>query len=161
VRAASGGQTLLFIQLIDFLAIRRRPPRDAYLARHLAITARTARRAGLAARGAADEAAVRAALARCPRRAAAILDAARARGSRRSATASASPTPTCRTSPRCRRCCPGCSPPPPARAAAAGFDGVELHFAHAYTMASFLSALNTRTDGYGGIAPGGCGCRAR
>jgi 2,4-dienoyl-CoA reductase-like NADH-dependent reductase (Old Yellow Enzyme family) len=36
------------------------------------------------------------------------------------------------------------------RAMAAGFDGVELHFAHAYTMASFLSALNTRTDGYGG-----------
>ncbi len=33
---------------------------------------------------------------------------------------------------------------------AAGFDGVELHFAHAYTMASFLSALNTREDGYGG-----------
>src|SRR5256885_168724 len=32
----------------------------------------------------------------------------------------------------------------------AGFDGVELHFAHAYTMASFLSALNTRDDGYGG-----------
>ena len=36
------------------------------------------------------------------------------------------------------------------RALAAGFDGVELHYAHAYTMASFLSALNTRTDGYGG-----------
>jgi len=36
------------------------------------------------------------------------------------------------------------------RAHAAGFDGVELHFAHAYTMASFLSALNTRDDGYGG-----------
>src|SRR5206468_1106300 len=36
------------------------------------------------------------------------------------------------------------------RAEAAGFDGVELHYAHAYTMASFLSALNTRTDGYGG-----------
>jgi 2,4-dienoyl-CoA reductase-like NADH-dependent reductase (Old Yellow Enzyme family) len=27
---------------------------------------------------------------------------------------------------------------------------VELHYAHAYTMASFLSALNTRADGYGG-----------
>jgi 2,4-dienoyl-CoA reductase-like NADH-dependent reductase (Old Yellow Enzyme family) len=35
-------------------------------------------------------------------------------------------------------------------ARAAGFDGVELHYAHAYTMASFLSALNTRPDGYGG-----------
>jgi len=36
-----------------------------------------------------------------------------------------------------------------ARAEAAGFDGVELHYAHAYTMASFLSAANTRDDGYG------------
>ena len=32
----------------------------------------------------------------------------------------------------------------------AGFDGVELHYAHAYTMASFLSRTNTRDDGYGG-----------
>jgi 2,4-dienoyl-CoA reductase-like NADH-dependent reductase (Old Yellow Enzyme family) len=37
-----------------------------------------------------------------------------------------------------------------ARAEEAGFDGVELHYAHAYTMASFLSALNQRADGYGG-----------
>jgi 2,4-dienoyl-CoA reductase-like NADH-dependent reductase (Old Yellow Enzyme family) len=36
------------------------------------------------------------------------------------------------------------------RARAAGFDGVELHYAHAYTMAGFLSALNNRSDGYGG-----------
>ena len=36
------------------------------------------------------------------------------------------------------------------RAEQAGFDGVELHYAHAYTMASFLSATNTRNDGYGG-----------
>jgi 2,4-dienoyl-CoA reductase-like NADH-dependent reductase (Old Yellow Enzyme family) len=36
------------------------------------------------------------------------------------------------------------------RARAAGFDGVELHYAHAYTMAGFLSALNHRSDGYGG-----------
>jgi 2,4-dienoyl-CoA reductase-like NADH-dependent reductase (Old Yellow Enzyme family) len=35
------------------------------------------------------------------------------------------------------------------RAEVAGFDGVELHYAHAYTMASFLSRRNTRTDGYG------------
>jgi 2,4-dienoyl-CoA reductase-like NADH-dependent reductase (Old Yellow Enzyme family) len=32
----------------------------------------------------------------------------------------------------------------------AGFDGVELHFAHAYTMASFLSVTNQRPDQYGG-----------
>ncbi len=36
------------------------------------------------------------------------------------------------------------------RAREAGFDGVELHYAHAYTMAGFLSALNDRSDGYGG-----------
>lgn len=36
------------------------------------------------------------------------------------------------------------------RAKLAGFDGVELHFAHAYTMASFLSVTNRRTDRYGG-----------
>jgi 2,4-dienoyl-CoA reductase-like NADH-dependent reductase (Old Yellow Enzyme family) len=36
------------------------------------------------------------------------------------------------------------------RARACGFDGVELHFAHAYTMASFLSVTNRRPDRYGG-----------
>ena len=36
------------------------------------------------------------------------------------------------------------------RARDAGFDGVELHYAHAYTMASFLSRANARTDAFGG-----------
>src|SRR5262249_44650838 len=40
VHDASGGETLLFIQLIDFLTIRRRPPRDKFLSRFLAITER-------------------------------------------------------------------------------------------------------------------------
>ena len=35
------------------------------------------------------------------------------------------------------------------RAQDAGFDGVELHCAHAYTLASFLSTTNKRNDGYG------------
>ena len=36
------------------------------------------------------------------------------------------------------------------RARQAGFDSVELHFAHAYTMSSFLSRHNHRKDDYGG-----------
>ena len=36
------------------------------------------------------------------------------------------------------------------RAVEAGFDGVELHMAHAYTLSSFLSRLNNRNDEYGG-----------
>jgi 2,4-dienoyl-CoA reductase-like NADH-dependent reductase (Old Yellow Enzyme family) len=37
-----------------------------------------------------------------------------------------------------------------ARARACGFDGVELHMAHAYTLSSFLSRVNPRKDEYGG-----------
>jgi 2,4-dienoyl-CoA reductase-like NADH-dependent reductase (Old Yellow Enzyme family) len=37
-----------------------------------------------------------------------------------------------------------------ARAREAGFDGAELHSAHAYTLSSFLSRTNPRTDEYGG-----------
>src|SRR5688572_10461476 len=34
VRRASGGRTRLFIQIIDFLSIRRRPPLETYLGRY-------------------------------------------------------------------------------------------------------------------------------
>lgn len=37
-----------------------------------------------------------------------------------------------------------------ARAREAGFDGIELHNAHGYTLASFVSSANRRSDEYGG-----------
>src|SRR5919197_1132598 len=40
VKRASGGYTRLFIQIIDFLAIKRRPERETYFRRFLTITAR-------------------------------------------------------------------------------------------------------------------------
>ena len=36
------------------------------------------------------------------------------------------------------------------RALSAGFDFIEIHMAHAYVLASFLSRSNKRADGYGG-----------
>ncbi|MBZ0136572.1 MAG: NADH:flavin oxidoreductase [Planctomycetes bacterium] len=36
------------------------------------------------------------------------------------------------------------------RSIEAGYDGVELHMAHAYTLSSFLSRMNKRRDDYGG-----------
>ncbi len=39
-----------------------------------------------------------------------------------------------------------------ARVRDAGFDGVEMHMAHAYTLSSFLSRMNDRRDGFGGAS---------
>lgn len=147
VRQASGGETKLFIQLIDFLVIRRRPEPTKYLERHLAITER--HREALGATD-APQAAVREALLALPaERLAEVLDAreleALQRGARERVTDVEQPH--IRALPEVL---PKLFADAARRAREAGFDGVELHYAHAYTMASFLSALNTRTDGYGG-----------
>lgn len=148
VRAASGGETRLFIQLIDFLAIRRRPEREKFLARHLAITA--AHRAAVELDAEAPEDEVRAALARLdePQLRAAFTPReceALERGARERVTdlhlAHVRALPMVLP----RRFADAAD-----RARRVGFDGVELHYAHAYTMASFLSAQNDRDDGYGG-----------
>jgi 2,4-dienoyl-CoA reductase-like NADH-dependent reductase (Old Yellow Enzyme family) len=52
VREASGGHTRLFIQLIDFLAIKRRPDPEKFLRRFLEITAAHRERLGM--RGASE-----------------------------------------------------------------------------------------------------------
>jgi 2,4-dienoyl-CoA reductase-like NADH-dependent reductase (Old Yellow Enzyme family) len=148
VREASAGKTLLFIQLIDFLRIRRRPPRADYLLRHLRIDERHRRATKLsndadvrAALLALDEAALHAILNEGEREA---MDV----GARERVT-DAAPHIT-----ELPRVLPPLFADAAARAEACGFDGVELHYAHAYTMASFLSATNTRTDGYGSTLAG-------
>src|SRR4051812_46030133 len=147
VRRESGGETRLFIQLIDFLAIRRRPEPQKFFERFLAITPR--HRAVLDAVD-APEADVRARLATLPPDAlAAVLTARELEalqvGYRERVTDL--DLPHIRALPHVL---PGLFADAAVRARAAGFDGVELHYAHAYTMASFLSATNTRDDGYGG-----------
>ncbi|MCE9574222.1 MAG: NADH:flavin oxidoreductase [Deltaproteobacteria bacterium] len=154
VREASGGASLLFIQIIDFLAIKRRPPRDKFLERFLEITARhrtlLADHTGDAAIADAPERDVRAALARLDD--AALREVLSHRevedldfGYRERVTDTH--LPHIRELPQVL---PGLFADAADRAMRAGFDGVELHYAHAYTMASFLSARNDRTDGYGG-----------
>jgi 2,4-dienoyl-CoA reductase-like NADH-dependent reductase (Old Yellow Enzyme family) len=154
VREESGGETKLFIQVIDFLTIRRRPLAARYFAEFLKITDahRSAHRTA-AARVAADgagDAEVRAWLAGLPREQLAEVLTPRELesldvGYRERVTD---------THLAAIRDLPAALPPLFAaaarRAREAGFDGVELHYAHAYTMASFLSRLNTRDDGYGG-----------
>lgn len=147
VREESHGQTRVLIQLIDFLAIKRRPDPEKFLRRFLVVTDQ--HRNALPGIAESDEA-IRDYLVKaddaeqerilCPRE----LDDLRM-GYRERVTdthlAHIAELPTV---------LPDLFADAGRRAEAAGFDGIELHYAHAYTMASFLSARNTRTDGYGG-----------
>ena len=147
VRRESGGHTRLFIQLIDFLAIRRRPDPAKFFDRFLRIT--PAHRAALDMADAPEQA-VRERLQTLDRPGLEQVLSPREqedlfRGYRERVTDTH--LPHIRDLPRML---PGLFADAAARARGAGFDGVELHYAHAYTMASFLSALNTREDGYGG-----------
>ncbi len=154
VKRASDGQTLLFIQIIDFLSIRRRPEKEKFFSRFLLLgeTHRQAlaRMAGEERWMTAPEAEVRAALAalddeRLPE----VLDPREIESLERGHRERVTDThlPHIRDLPLVL---PGLFAAAAERSFAAGFDGVELHYAHAYTMASFLSAKNTRDDGYGG-----------
>jgi dimethylglycine catabolism A len=145
VRRASEGRTRLLIQLIDFLAIRRRPEPKKYFERFLVITDR--HRAALPGLSDAD---IRARLSAMGDAELADVLSADERealqfGYRERVTdmqhAHIRELP---------QVLPGLFGEAALRAEKAGFDGVELHYAHAYTMASFLSRTNTRDDGYGG-----------
>ena len=147
VHEASGGYTRLFIQLIDFLSIRRRPEREKYFQRFLKVT--DEHRARIGAEGCAEQT-VRDRLMQLPESDLSVVLTPREledlnRGARERVTDTE--LPHIRDLPTSL---PSIFADAARRAEIAGFDGVELHYAHAYTMASFLSALNKRTDGYGG-----------
>jgi dimethylglycine catabolism A len=145
VRRASEGRTRLLIQLIDFLAIRRRPEPKKFFERFLAITDR--HRAALPDLSDADIRARLSAMSEAELAAVLTADELEALqfGYRERVTdmqhAHIRELP---------QVLPGLFADAALRAEKAGFDGVELHYAHAYTMASFLSRTNTRVDGYGG-----------
>ncbi len=154
VREASDGQTLLFIQIIDFLAIKRRPEKSKYFQRFLVVDNHH-RRALAEATEHTDwltesETDVRDYLENAgdeivefvlrPRELEALRFGYRER-------VTDTHLQHIRELPQEL---PGIFAAAAVRAREAGFDGVELHYAHAYTMAGFLSGQNDRTDGYGG-----------
>lgn len=154
VRDASAGETKLFIQIIDFLSVKRRPEREKYFARFLQVNQQHRERlAEVTADSSwivAVETKVREFLNEAPDDVLdRVLDARELEslrfGYREHVTDMQ--LPHVRELPQVL---PNIFAEAASRARKAGFDGVELHYAHAYTMAGFLSALNTRDDGYGG-----------
>ncbi len=154
VRQESNGHTRLFIQIIDFLSVRRRPDPAKFFARFLELNDRhrgaLERITGDETWSRADDDRVRAFLSTAPDD---ILDAVLDERELESLRFGYRERVTDTHFEHIRNLpevLPGMFADAADRAREAGFDGVELHYAHAYTMASFLSARNTRDDGYGG-----------
>jgi 2,4-dienoyl-CoA reductase-like NADH-dependent reductase (Old Yellow Enzyme family) len=154
VKEASGGETLLFIQIIDFLAVKRRPEKTKYLQRFLRLNDRH-RRALAEATGqnswrTADEGTIRDFLVNADELLlAAVLNPRESEALNFGYRERVTDTHLDHIK-NLPRELPAIFAAAANRAREAGFDGVELHYAHAYTMAGFLSRQNIRDDGYGG-----------
>jgi len=158
VRRESGGETRLFIQIIDFLSVRRRPEKAKYFERFLELDGRHRRALADAADDEGwltrDEREVRACLRDAPDELVErVLDGRELEALRYGYRERVTDThlPHVRDLPEVL---PRVFAEAARRAREAGFDGVELHYAHAYTMAGFLSRRNDRSDGYGGSPAG-------
>ncbi len=155
VREASEGQTRLFIQILDFLSVKRRPEKVKYFDRFLkidnyhrqALATLTNSEAWVAAnegvvreyfKNASDETLDE------------VLRPSELEALRFGYREHVTDTHLAHIEELPREL-PGVFAAAANRAREAGFDGVELHYAHAYTMAGFLSAQNDRHDGYGGL----------
>ena len=147
VREASEGQTRLFIQLIDFLSIRRRPSAEKFFRQFLRIT--DDHRRALGAEDWSEEKIRDHLLNIADDDLDDILNERELESLRMGARERVTDTELehIRQLPEIL---PELFADATSRAMQAGFDGVELHYAHAYTMASFLSAKNDRDDAYGG-----------
>jgi 2,4-dienoyl-CoA reductase-like NADH-dependent reductase (Old Yellow Enzyme family) len=158
VKRASNGRTRLFIQLIDFLAVRRRPEASTFFDRFLKVNAR--HRAAMAETTGdpnwlnAEESAVRGFLKTAPDTIVERILDERELESLRFGYRERVTDVELEHVRRLPEVLPSIFADAAERAREAGFDGVELHYAHAYTMASFLSARNNRSDGYGGSLAG-------
>jgi len=158
VRRESGGHTRLLIQIIDFLSVKRRPDKSKYFERFLAVTDRHRRALSELSEGecwlAREEREVRAFLKGAPddviERVLNERELESLRFGYRERVTDVH-LPHVRNLPKVL---PALFADAARRAREAGFDGVELHYAHAYTMASFLSRHNDRRDGYGGSREG-------
>jgi dimethylglycine catabolism A len=154
VREASSGHTRLFIQIIDFLTVKRRPEKAKFFERFLQVRERHRQILAEATNDerwiSAFEQDVRAFLKDAPDEIIElVLDRRELESLRFGYRERVTDTELAHIR-ELPRVLPGIFAEAARRAREAGFDGVELHYAHAYTMAGFLSALNDRTDGYGG-----------
>jgi len=154
VREASEGETLLFIQIIDFLAVKRRPEKDKYFDRFLKVDDRLRKAmAELAGNDTWLETSDWAIRAFLKTAAEDVLENILTSQQLEALRFGYRERVTDMHLEHIRNLpyeLPAIFAAAAARAREAGFDGVELHYAHAYTMAGFLSALNDRNDGYGG-----------
>ncbi|MCC5868454.1 MAG: NADH:flavin oxidoreductase [Gammaproteobacteria bacterium] len=146
VHRESHGETRLLIQLIDFLTIRRRPPREKFLRRFLKID--RALRDRLDAGHTPEEVIRERLCAMSDAQLEQVLDAREFESLQMGYRERVSDMHLEHVR-KLPQVLPGLFAQAAARAREAGIDGVELHYAHAYTMASFLSAHNDRADGYG------------
>lgn len=158
VREESHGQTRFLIQLIDFLTVRRRPEPATFFARYWrpapTHAARLASHRADPSLAAADEHTLRTHLAEGDDALhEAVLTPRELRDLRYGYREEVNDLHLPHVA-ELPTVLPGLFAQAARRAREAGFDGVELHFAHAYTMASFLSRTNERSDGYGGSRAG-------